>query len=118
MKAKVNNEKGIIVLPDNWSSSYYALNNTASYNENSISLSSWNTLEECGAVFLPAAGEIFTTDPLYILWEYSIDYGQGIYWSSSVVDGSVKSKEFWDESSYTLSGGRGHRHSVRLVQDY
>ena len=59
-KACVNNVNGLILLPDNWATSYYTLNNTntpgASFSSNTISSSQWATLEQHGAVFLPAAG--------------------------------------------------------------
>lgn len=60
-KAKVNGQAGLILLPDDWSSSYYALNNTndgaAAFDGNVITTSQWSTLEQHGAVFLPAAGQ-------------------------------------------------------------
>ena len=59
-KARVNNMNGVILLPDDWSSDIYSLSNTNTYNasfsSNTISASQWNTLEQAGAVFLPAAG--------------------------------------------------------------
>ena len=59
-KAKVNDVNGVILLPDDWSTSYYALNSTdtydASFSSNTITAAQWNTLEQHGAVFLPAAG--------------------------------------------------------------
>ena len=61
-KANVNEVNGIILLPDNWNDTIYALNNTnssdADYTSNTITASDWtNTLETNGAVFLPAAGD-------------------------------------------------------------
>ena len=59
-KACVNSVNGLILLPDDWSESFYALNdpNTegVTYETNTISASQWLTLEQYGAVFLPAAG--------------------------------------------------------------
>ncbi len=60
-KASVNNVPGIIVLPDDWSTSNYALNstNTASvgFDANVISSADWfSSLEAHDAVFLPIAG--------------------------------------------------------------
>jgi hypothetical protein len=61
-KAKVNDVGGIILLPDDWNASTYSLNNTntdtseAYFDDNTISASQWTTLENAGAVFLPAAG--------------------------------------------------------------
>lgn len=60
-KATVNGVKGVILLPDNWSSSNYSLSSTnnggASFSSNKISQTDWqNKFEANGAVFLPAAG--------------------------------------------------------------
>lgn len=81
-KANVNNVNGVILLPDDWSTSYYMLSNantnssSASFSSNTISAAQWNTLEQHGAVFLPAAGERYGTSVL--------DVGNGgYYWSAS-----------------------------------
>lgn len=60
-KATVNGVTGVILLPDDWDTSYYALNNTntanAAWTSNSISASDWTaSLEAHGAVFLPTSG--------------------------------------------------------------
>ena len=59
-KATVNDVNGVILLPDNWNNLNYELNNfnqsNASFSSNVINASQWITLEQCGAVFLPAAG--------------------------------------------------------------
>ena len=85
-KATVNDVKGLILLPDNWSSSTYALNATnnsgnVQYNVNVISASDWIILQNAGAVFLPAAGSRLDTT----ISGYSItgsQYASGYYWSS------------------------------------
>jgi len=61
VKAKVNGNNGVILLPDNWSASTYNLTNAnsgeADYSSNTINLSDWSVLFEAnGAVFLPANG--------------------------------------------------------------
>ena len=62
-KANVNEVNGVILLPDDWSTSYYSLNDTntneTSYSINTITASEWGTLEQHGAVFLPATGYRF-----------------------------------------------------------
>ena len=82
-KANVNNINGVILLPDDWSSSYYTLSNTnqssASFSSNTIIASQWNTLEQHGAVFLPAAGYRGRTS-IYDVGSY------GYYWSASYYD--------------------------------
>ena len=60
-KATVNDVTGVILLPDDWDASYYALNNpntaNATWTSNSISASDWTaSLEAHGAVFLPTSG--------------------------------------------------------------
>ena len=60
-KATVNGVTGIILLPDDWSTTYYSLSNTnvgsAAWTSNTISASDWtNNLEKHGAVFLPTSG--------------------------------------------------------------
>ncbi len=60
--AEVNSVPGLLVLPDNWQSTTYALNApnaTADYATNSITLFDWeNIVEPAGALFLPANGTI------------------------------------------------------------
>ena len=79
-KAKVNNVNGVILLPDNWSSSTYSLSNTnssgASFSSNTITATQWAALESAGAVFLPAAGYRYGN---------SVDNVRsfGYYWSAS-----------------------------------
>ena len=59
-KAQVNNVNSLILLPDDWNPSYYALNNTnessADFGTNIITSTQWIALEQHGAVLLPAAG--------------------------------------------------------------
>lgn len=79
-KAQVAGVNGVILLPDDWSTSTYSLSSTntydASFSSNVISASQWTTLENAGAVFLPAAG--------YRFWTSVNDVGSdGSYWSAS-----------------------------------
>ena len=115
-KAQVNNVNGVVLLPDNWTASIYALNNTntggADFTSNAITAEVWtNTLEANGAVFLPAAG--------YRSGASVRDAGSdGYYWSSSY-DGSGSARDV-----YFGSGGlgtydynyRSYGFSVRLVR--
>lgn len=59
-KAKVNGICGLIILPDNWSTSIFLLNSanngSAAYTTNVISAVNWSLIENAGAVFLPATG--------------------------------------------------------------
>lgn len=79
-KANVNNVNGVILLPDDWNASSYSLSNTnsrvASFNSNIITATEWSTLEQFGAVFLPAVGYRCGTSVSY-------EGNGGYYWSSS-----------------------------------
>lgn len=114
-KAYVNYVNGVILLPDNWSSSYYGLSSPNNYSEdfanNVISLLQWTTLERYGAVFLPAAGSREET--------LASDVGSyGRYWSSSF-NFSYYAYELnfgsWFLDPET-SGYRNSGNSVRLVR--
>ena len=83
-KAEVNGVNGIILLPDNWNASTYALrgtnSNSAYYVTNTVSSMDWNNvLEPAGAVFLPAAGSRYATT----ISAYDGEYAKGFYWSST-----------------------------------
>ena len=115
VKACVNNVNGVILLPDDWSNSYYSLSNTAglgsssTFSSNTISLSQWNTLKQHGAVFLPAAGYRNGTSVIGV-------GNYGAYWSASHYDCYyARYVSFYD--SYLSSGGYHYDgFSVRLVR--
>jgi len=81
-----NYVNGLIMLPDDWNSSNYALNNTdlqnVDYTSNTISVEDWtNVFEANGAVYLPAGG-----------WRHGTTvnmgtnggmYKEGIYWTTT-----------------------------------
>ena len=86
-KAKVNNVNGVILLPDNWTTSTYTLSNTnssgANFTSNTITAENWaNTLEANGAVFLPAAGDRSGTS-------VRNPGSNGYYWSSTNRNGNI-----------------------------
>lgn len=110
-KAKVNNQKGYVVLPDDWSSSYYTLinvnTNNGDYTTNTISESVWmNSFQSHGAIFLP--NNMSERNP------YDAP-ASGFYWSSSDYDGShaaiVREATIWYEP-------KGCWVAVRLAHDY
>jgi hypothetical protein len=118
-KAQVNGVNGVILLPDDWSASYYSLSNTnqngALFGSNEISSTQWSTLEQHGAVFLPAAGQRNGTSVG--------DVGSyGLYWSASY-------QYQYDNYAYYVSFSDSHLNpqnnyayryygrSVRLVRD-
>lgn len=112
-KARVASVNGVILLPDDWSESYYDLNNTnqsdSDYSSNVISPSQWITLQSNGAVFLPAAGHRYGTEL------YNVDSGG--YWSATVfTSGSVRSLNFNRLHIHpTNQNFRYYGYSVRLV---
>ena len=116
-KAIVNGVNGVILLPDNWSSSNYSLIKTnkrgASFDSNKISQTDWqNKFETNGAVFLPAAGYRYGTRVNYV-------GSSGDYWSASYGMGGG-ARYFWFRDSYLDPNdwdARHHGNSVRLVCD-
>jgi hypothetical protein len=113
-KAKVNSVNGVILLPDDWDASYYTLSNTntddASFSSNTITADDWNTLEQHGAVFLPAAGYRYGTS-------VSLVGSDGFYWSASYSnsDGAWDVDFSDDGLSTDYDSGRYFGFSVRLV---
>ena len=119
-KATVNGVAGVILLPDDWSTSYYdALVETnkgaVNFSANIINSDNWTkSLEAHGAVFLPAAG--------YRSSDKVLDKGtKGFYWSSSSVsDDNTKAyclKFGTDNLQAQSSDNRVNGYSVRLVKD-
>ena len=112
-KAKVNNINGVILLPDDWNSSYYSLSSVnmsgASFTTNTISSSQWSTLEQHGAVFLPATGYRGGTSV------YNVG-SNGNYWSASYsTNNSAWRVDFDDSDLRTVYDSRSYGRSVRLV---
>lgn len=112
-KANVNGVNGVILLPDDWDSSTYNLNNTnqngASFSNNTITSSQWATLEDAGSVFLPAAGDRGETS-VYDVGSY------GLYWSASYFSGyDAWYVYFSGNYLYTDYNRRYNGFSVRLV---
>ena len=71
-KAIVNGVPGLIIVPDNWSTSTYAFsstNSTTSYTNNVINLAIWTTLENAGCAFVPAAGYRDGTHVSQVGWD-------------------------------------------------
>lgn len=113
---RVDGTNGILVLPDDWESYYYELNNVnswISYNSNVISMVDWvNNFESNGAVFLPSAG--FREGDLQYINSY------GIYWTSDRADAMSAYSYAWGDDPYGynyLNSYRGNGFSVRLVRD-
>lgn len=115
-KAQVEGVNGVILLPDDWSSSMYHLNNVnqveASFSGNVLSSLIWDRyLQFHGAIFLPAAGR---RQEQYIEHTGSIGY----YHTSEYISGKyVHGIKFDHDDIYFLSSMRYYAQSVRLVVD-
>ena len=115
-KAYVNNVPGVIIVPDNWNASTYALNSTntpdADFSTNDINLATWPTLENAGAVFTPAAGYRSGTT----VTSASVE---GHYWTSTCLDESYTHGFLYYSGNVNpgLSDARCDGCSVRLVRD-
>ncbi|MBR6438324.1 MAG: hypothetical protein IKS65_03965 [Bacteroidales bacterium] len=113
-KANVNNVNGVIMLPDDWSSSTYSLSNTnsdeASFSSNTLTASQWSILEKAGAVFLPAAGYREDTSV------YGVG-SDGYYWTfeTHIFDKAYRLR-FYDLGLIMGAADRYYGHSVRLVR--
>lgn len=115
-KAIVNDVKGVILLPDNWNTSNYELENANKmgglFNKNRISAKEWKTVFEAnGAVFLPAAGH----DDGFVRFVGS----EGNYWSSTTENDNRAYLVNFDDAYIGFSFGdyQKNRNSVRLVFD-
>lgn len=115
-KANVAGKNGVILLPDNWSTSTYTLHNAnsdnASFDSNVISSSNWNTLQSTGAVFLPAAGSRAGTS-------VSGTDTSGYYWSSSYYNDFYASLFRFNNTTLSpyQNDYRYYGQSVRVVCD-
>ena len=115
-KAAVNGVNGLILLPDNWSSSIYSLNDPnssySSFNSNIISANDWvEILEANGAVFLPAAGQRVGTSVTNV--GYICNYWSATY-SSHPFRILISNENIDHRSVMPPSDG----YAVRLVIDY
>ena len=113
-KATVNNVRGLLLLPDGWSTATYTLNaiNDAEggYESNYISTTDWSDiLEANGVVFLPCAGIREGTFVNYV-------NGFGRYWSSTYIE---KARSLFIHQSDVRPEGADYHWglAVRLVQD-
>ncbi|MCR4665266.1 MAG: InlB B-repeat-containing protein [Paludibacteraceae bacterium] len=129
---KVNGVNGLILLPDDWNmppsldfislydagwtdnaEGYYTNDDPGSYGLNEYTATQWKSMEDNGAVFLPAAGSRAGQDCSNI-GEY------GYYWSSSEADeGTAYSLGFTEMLVAPRVGEpRASGQSVRLVSPY
>ena len=114
-KGTVCGISGLILVPDNWKTSVYPLNNTnnsaASYTYNTIDATDWNKMENAGCAFIPAAG---------LRNETSVSYcgTSGYYWSATYYGIDAYSLIF-DFSNLTssINFSRYYGNSIRLVSN-
>ena len=114
-KAQVNEVNGVILLPDDWTTDTYTLDNTNSigayYNSNVINASQWATIENAGGVFLPAAGGRFGTTVASV-------GDTGFYWLSSSNSSCCAYYVYiYYAGIYNVNYRRYLGRSVRLVSD-
>lgn len=128
--AKKGTRGGMILLPDDWKTSYYSLNNyndaSADFSANSLNDSQWATLEAHGAVFLPVTGQRNSGTTINGADD------QLHYWSSTKGDtetgtGANANHMRWMPNTTTPAGNRGlapdtgagrcNGFAVRLVYD-
>ena len=117
VKATVHGIAGVIVVPDNWSTSIYTLHNinneSAEYASNIIETSDWPKMEAAGCVFLPAAGYRKETSV------NAVGY-YGYYWSTmGFWDGTCAVSLYFNSSNlYPAYGSFSYYGwSIRLVKD-
>ena len=122
-KAIVNDVNGVIILPDDWDATTYALEyvNTsdADYTSNVFTVEGWAIMEANGAVFLPAAGIRWGSNGVNSPTISSVG-SSGCYWSSSDEGQCYAKALLFGGSNLGLSEEytRYYGMSVRLVRPY
>ena len=125
----VNGVNGTILLPDNWTlpagasftasttqgladqGTYYYNESGNNFSHNTYTAALWKTMEDNGAVFLPAAGGRYGTDVSHV-------GSRGYYWSSTP-DGEYSAYDLYFSSSDLFPQnyyGRYDGLTVRLVR--
>ena len=115
-KANVHGVNGIIIVPDNWSTSVYTLFRTnladADYIYNIINNADWINLEVEGCVFLPASGYRYGSS-----FVNYVGYN-GNYWSTSLCGRDEAFFMYFDLSDVNWNGYLCEQgYSVRLVKN-
>jgi len=111
-KASVEGVCGLILLPDDWSTSTYNIaepnNPEASFNTNSFNASEWEPMEKAGAVFLPVAGFRYGVNPQFVI-------EAGHYWSSTLAS-RTGAYYFRFGATVVASDGDYYRYPGRTVR--
>ncbi len=112
--AKVNDIKGLVILPDSLLDTTSLVLNTDYYGHNVLTKEQWLRIEKTGAVFLPVTGRRFGSKVTEIV-------DRGTYWSvTGLYNGFAWSFDFLDNYIGTRVSGGSERlrgFSVRPVQD-
>ncbi len=125
--ATVNEVKGVVLLPDNWSApAGLGLTELAVYDHdwatNIYTAEQWAQMEAAGAVFLPCSGYSVSYNPHRFI-ENTEGYPVALYWTTDVnpYSGHVSAFHYTDYSDGDFSIGtyyvREDYYAVRLVQD-
>ena len=110
-KGTVMGVSGLIIVPDNWSTSTYPLSSTnsssASYTANTITYADWLMMDAAGCVFLPTTGGRNGNSANNFYWSATYNESTSAY--------SLVFSNYSLGSSYNSS--RSAACSVRLVRD-
>ncbi len=108
--ATVNGVRGMILLPDNWTTPDGITFNSNGFRSNTYTTSDWAKMEANGAVFLPAAGYRYGSEV------YAVG-SDGDYWSSSADSYGYYAYCLYFNygNAYMYDDYRSRGRSVRLV---
>ena len=115
VNARVNGVNGVVLLPDDWSNSYYELDESNLYYAISLDEYEWiDKFEANGAVFLPGSGMRYASGALY-------DSDQCYYWTKTNIDTLLCAYKLVAGDYYCLASisreAREWRCNVRLVRN-
>ena len=128
-RAKIGNMHGIVIFPDNYThpegSTLLYINHNGDQDNNwenscnDVNISLWSSMEEAGAVFLPAAGyrDYDEENPDYPVYTYRVGY-VGYYWTNQPA-GAYSARQFDFDGGFIATGSdyRTGGYSIRLVYD-
>ena len=115
-QATINGTHGLVLLPDNWAGNNSFVPSFSGWTTNDYTIEEWNSMENSGAVFLPASGDRYGgIDYVYVAYYNEV----GSYWFSDSENESHASDVSIYE--YYISCDGNHKddgQSVRLVKEY